>query len=165
MSSNTGQPAWASAKCTDAFICINTYSGYGISQLDPQGRQHLLPPEGSADDIGVAVLDSLAHSRVIDPDKDEGFYDYQAMLQRYEDWVSNLMALYGCETRHDLFKNMKSCQIKLRDGIITILPSHHEVLEGWGGEGIEPEDYVVIPANSSPRAVGQALRLAFSRCR
>jgi hypothetical protein len=59
---------------------------------------------------------------------------------------------------------MKSCDIECSGGIITIGPTKHEKLEGWGrtkGDGIED---VVIPPNSPPAEVGAALRLAFSRC-
>lgn len=47
---------------------------------------------------------------------------------------------------------------------MTIRPSRHEKLEGWGGTGIGGSDHVVISANSTPEQIGFALRLAFSRC-
>jgi hypothetical protein len=74
------------------------------------------------------------------------------------------MQRYGYKTKRALFKNMKSCSVEVDDGMMTIQPWHHEKLEGWSGNGISKEDYVVIPANSTPGEIGEALRLAFSRC-
>ena len=44
---------------------------------------------------------------------------------------------------------MMQCAIEIRDGVLTISPSIHEKLEGWGS-GLPKSDNVVLPSNSSP---------------
>ena len=156
--------AWAEAKNNGEFICVETYSGYRSSTRDPQGKQHLLCPSVGDQELGAAVLDSLAHSRFVPPQEDIALFDSDLVSKRYLEWVNNLMTIYGYKTKRALFKNMKNCNITCRDGLITMGPSHHEQLEAWSGDGISKEDYVVIPSDSPPADVGAALRLAFSRC-
>lgn len=160
--------AWAGAVDNGDFVCVETYSGYSLTGRDPEGAQHLLAPQANDHQLGVAVLDALGRSRFIspleDPEEDLAFFDLESTAKQYEEWVRRLVALYGYKTRRALFKDMKSCQIKRREGTIVIGPSHHEKLELWSGDGISKDDYVVIPADSGPTEVGAALRLAFTRC-
>lgn len=60
---------------------------------------------------------------------------------------------------------MKNCGIHCFNGVITISPTRHEKLEGWGrekGDGIED---VILSVDSSPTEIGAGLRLALSRCK
>jgi hypothetical protein len=168
--------AWAGAKFNSDFIFIETYSGYRSSQADPLGAQHLVRPDASDQELGVALLDALARSRFVLPEPrkdvwihpeatfDMSLYDYDLNNQRYSDWIDRLMGAYGYKTKRALFKDMKSCSVENKLGEIVIRPSCHEKLEAWSGKGIVESDYVVIPANSPASDVGGALRLAFSRC-
>ena len=160
--------AWAAAKYNGDFVCLETCSGYRSFTVDPSGKQYLLSPDVNDKDLGSAVLDCLAHSRFIPPrmmpEEDLALFDRIACDTRYSEWVNSMMAIYGYKTRRSLFKNMTNCSIQSRGGIITIDPSHHEKLEAWSGEGISKEDSVSIPENLQPSEIGEALRLAFSRC-
>ncbi|MFC5694170.1 contact-dependent growth inhibition system immunity protein [Pseudomonas sp. GCM10022186] len=168
--------AWANAKLNKEFICIETYSGYRMSQADHKGVTHLLAPDASDQAVGEALLDALSKSRFVLPEPrkdvwihpeatfDSELYDFDASEQRYKDWISQLMEKYDYKTKRALFKDMKNCSIELKEGSMTIRPSRHEKLEGWGGTGLGGSDYVIIPATSTPEEVGVALRLAFSRC-
>lgn len=155
---------WAAAKLNQDFFCIETYSGYRSYGRDPEGAQHLLDLNANDEAIGFALQDALAKSRFLTLEQVDDFFDYQKNQPQYEAWVQALMQRYGYKTKRALFKSMMSCSIELMDEVITIRPSHHDKLEGWGredGDGIED---VVIPANSSYEEIGAALRLAFSRC-
>lgn len=156
---------WASAKINRKFICVETCSGYRAIATDPKGKQHLLSPDISGEDLGNAVLDALAHSRFIvpaeQPEEDQDLFDFD---RNYSEWVRHLMERYSYKTNHALFKDMKLCNIESREGTMTIRPTHHRSLEAWGGGGITEKDYVVLSASSLPADVGAALRLAFSRC-
>ncbi len=167
---------WADAVFNKEFICVKTYSGYRSSRADPQGVEHHASPEISDQELGVVVLDALAHSRFVLPEPrkdvwihpeatfDMELYDYSLTNQRYDQWVENTLERYGYKTKRALFKDMKKCSIESTKGQITIRPSHHEKLEAWSGKGINESDYVIIPTSSDPSDVGAALRLAFSRC-
>lgn len=168
---------WARALFNGDFICVETWSGYrGVDQLDDKGKQHLLVPDASDEVLGTAVLDAMAHSRFVLPaprtdvwihpevEFDMELYDYKKSIERYAAWTKALMERYGYKTKRALFKEMKSCSIESKNGVIDIRPKHHEKLEGWSGEGITEEDHIKLAANSSAAEIGAALRLAFSRC-
>ena len=155
----------ASAVENGDFVCVETESGHGSTAWDPEAKQHLLPPDVSDDELGQAVLDALAHSRHMSVEEACVFLEYRAVKVRYDTWVAALMERYGYKTRRALFKSMKNCSAECVEGRITIAPTRHEKLEGWGREKDDGIEDVVIPADSPPAAVGAALRLAFSRCR
>ena len=155
---------WAQAESNSDFICVETYSGYRSSALDPEGKQHLLAPDASDELLGLAVQDSLSHSRFLPVEAVPAFFGYRAVAHRYVEWVKALMERYGYKTKRALFKNMKTCGIECCSGVITIRPTNHEKLEGWSGEGISKDDFVIVPEDNPPAVIGAALRLAFSRC-
>lgn len=115
--------------------------------------------------MGAALLDALAHSRFLLPEEDPELFDYQLGVERYHAWVAAIRKQYRYKTKRAMFKNMHCCQIEKVSGVITIEHNRHETLEGWGGEGINKEDYIVLPDTSSAAELGTALRLAFSRCK
>jgi hypothetical protein len=168
---------WAGAKYNGDFYCVETLSGYrGSCTLDPKGKQHLLPPEVSDEILGLAVRDALAHSRFVLPERrtdvwqhpdvefDLELDDYKKTAERYAAWIKNLMEHYGYKTKRALFKDMESCTIVSRSGLLTIQPSRHQKLEQWGREKTDQIEDVTIPADSAPAEIGAALRLAFRRC-
>jgi hypothetical protein len=156
--------AWAVAECNEKFICIETYSYYGATGSDPLGSEHLLPPDADDASLGTAILDALSRSRELTAEEAKTFFDWQQRKKTYAEWIERLKGLYGYKTKRAMFKNMKSCDIKRKGGQITIEPSHHDKLTGWSGEGISPQDYAVVNADSPPDKIGAALRLAFERC-
>ena len=147
------------------FINISTWSSCGIRALDPDGANLLLSKNASNEELGQAALLALSKSRKIAQSEIATFFDRDNVNQRYNNWVANLMDKYGYKTKRALFKKMMRCSIEIRNGVLTISPSIHEKLEGWGGEGFTESDKVILPINSSPEEIGAGLRLAFSRCR
>ena len=156
---------YASAYQNQDFIYIETHSGYRGTAADPDGVQILLPPDASNEDLGKATLAALSKSRIIDISEIATFFDLDKTMKNYNNWVADLMNKYGYKTKRALFKNMMSSDIEIRNGVLTIYPTHHEKLEGWGGDGFTDDDNVVLPINSTAEEIGAGLRLAFSRCR
>ncbi|WP_083451932.1 contact-dependent growth inhibition system immunity protein [Photorhabdus heterorhabditis] len=158
---------WKNARCVfnGDFYSVQTYSGNGLLGADPSGSNYLLQPIVSDQELGKAVLDALSKSRLIPLDKYGDYFDHDANDKQYKNWITEMMGSYGYRSKRQLFKKMNSCNIRLLDGVITIMPYGHKKLELWTGQGIVESDYVIIPADSSPEEVGAALRLAFSRCR
>jgi CDI immunity protein len=168
---------WCRAIANGDFICIETWSGYrGGTSRDPKGAQHFLRPDAGHHDLGDAIIDALAHSRFVlgarrpgfvyppDVEFDMELSDYDESAKRYAAWIEDLKARYRYKTKRALFRDMKNCGIESRSGQITVRPTRHEKLEGWVGTGMGHEDHVVLPADSSADKLGEALRLAFSRC-
>jgi hypothetical protein len=150
---------YAAAKFNGDFFCIESLAHHRSQQQDPQGKQLFFAPDASDDALGAATLDALAHSRFIPLDQLAAWpLDNRP---KYEAWVQNLVDRYGYKTRRALFRHMRHCGIRRKDGRITIHPSNHDSLEGW--QGIKDEE-VAVPADSSAQEIGAALRLAFSRC-
>lgn len=156
--------SWASAKFNEKFIVIDTYSGYISEALDPEGPQYFLTLNVENIKLGLAILNSLKHSRWINLDEISTFYHPDKLKDQYAKWVKNLMEKYEYKTKRALFKNMNACNIRVCENEMQISPLRHEKLEGWGAEKGDNLEPVILPADSSPEEVGAALRLAFSRC-
>lgn len=155
---------YAEAHENQDFINISTFSGCGIRTLDPDGANLCLSKDASNEELGQAALLALSKSRKI-KESEDSYFDFNNISQRYNNWVANLMDKYGYKTKRALFKKMMQCSIEIRNGVLTISPSYHDQLEGWGEDGFTESDKVILPINSSPEEIGAGLRLAFSRCR
>lgn len=164
---------WASVMYNGDFYCVETWSGYGGGAIqDPKGSQHLLAPDVSDEELGLALLDALAHSRFVLSAPKEGvtvhpeveydfeLYDRAIKDELYLTWTEFLMKRYGYKTKRALFKNMQNCSIRQESDILIIIPTYHQKLEQWGGK-IEP---VVLPYKSTAAEIGAALREGFRRC-
>ena len=147
------------------FIHVGTYSGYSSIAIDPDGIQTILPLDVSDEELGQVTLLALSKSRVIDVSEIGTFFNIDNIKKRYDTWVADLMAKYNYKTKRALFKNMMQCSVEISDGILTISPSCHEKLEGWGDKGLTKDDDVVLSVNSTTEEIGAGMRLAFSRCR
>ena len=156
---------YAEAYENQDFINISTFSGFRIKARDPDGENLSLSKNASNEELGQAALLALSKSRKIAQSEIATFFDRDNVNQRYNNWVANLMDKYGYKTKRALFKKMMQCSIEIRDGVLTISPSIHEKLEGWGGDDFTESNKVILPINSSPEEIGAGLRLAFSRCR
>jgi hypothetical protein len=156
----------AGALSNGDFVLIESYSGYRISAVDPQGAQHLLPPDASDESLGTALLDALDRSRFLTLDEARAFFDLKRIEEQRAGWTESLMTHCGYKTKRSLFRNMMNCGIVKVGDSITLEPMIHDKLQAWRGHRPEDDiDDVVIPAASSPSEIGAALRLALSRCR
>jgi len=155
---------WASIYANEKLICVETCSGLRMTARDPDGKFILLSIGASPEGIGDGVKDALSASRVLSPAELGLFFDVSAVKQRYEEWVSLLLKEFDYESRRALFKEMKHCQVECVEGVITIMPTHHEKIEAWSGKGLDESSYVMVPENASSNEVGEAVLLAISRC-
>jgi hypothetical protein len=167
--------SWANADCNGDFILVETVSGYrGPAHREPKGKQHFLALDSSDEQLGQAVIDALAYSRLVlpaprtdvwihpDTEFDMELYDYRQVVERLKAWNKDLMTRYGYKTKRALFKSMDHCGIERKGRKIAISPYRHIALQAW--EPFDESANVVIPADGSPAEIGSALRLAFSRC-
>lgn len=163
---NKDQDFWASVHSTKDFVCVDTYSGLGLVGRDPLYPSRLLLTTASEYDLGESILEALSNSRtLLNAEERVSFFDQEKSNKNYADWVGMLMEKFGHKTKKSLFKDMKNCSVHCINGVITISPTRHEKLEGWGrtkGDGIED---VILSVDSSPAQIGEALRLALSRCK
>jgi len=71
---------------------------------------------------------------------------------------------FGYKNKRSLLKEMMVCGVIQKEGLVTIIPTHHESGDVWNGDGIEDEDKVVISIDLQLAQIGAAIRIAFSRC-
>jgi hypothetical protein len=152
----------AAAKANDDFIDLRTLSGYRLAVLDPAGKHYHFGPDVSDVELGQAVLDALNASRFMRSDEAAALRTNVEKL--YEEWVAATIDRHRYKNRREMFRAMRSCSIERQDDIIRIIPSCHEKLEGWSGDGISPEDHVIVSGGQPVGEIGAALRQAFSRC-
>ena len=152
----------ASISATRKFLCVQSYATRGLSAIDPDGKIFFLERHPEAPELGRAVLECLAASRILPLEEAKIFFDNTAAQRRYEDWLALLMQKFGYKTRRAVLQKMHNCGVDLRNGIITFRPTFHEKLEGWSGELIDKADYVHIPDTSTDEEIGQAALLALS---
>ncbi|RWR02207.1 hypothetical protein ED28_09385 [[Pantoea] beijingensis] len=166
MDFNKDQDYWASCYCTNEFLLIETQSGLGRTGRDPIFPSRLLPLSAENELVGEQILQALSDSRTLNILEERvAFFDLEKGKEQYVAWVAMLMEKYGYKSKKTLFKDMKNCGIHCVNGVITISPTRHEKLEGWGrekGDGIED---VILSTDSSPSEIGAGLRLALSRCK
>lgn len=168
---------WAAAYLNAGLVCVETWSGYrGGERRDYKGKIHRLDASVSDENLGLAIIDSLEHSRWLLGSPREGFvpppglefdmeqYDYKLVAEKNVQWINDLMKHYGYKTKRALFKGLLRCGIELKNGTIKITPMRRSGAEGWEDLGEDNEGVVEIPAESLSADIGAALRVAFSRC-
>ncbi|MCW6567565.1 contact-dependent growth inhibition system immunity protein [Yersinia ruckeri] len=166
MKFNQDQDYWVGCYSTNEFLLIETKSGLGRVSSDPLFPSHLLPTDADEQSIGETILQALLNSRTLTVLEDRvAFFDLVKGKEQYAAWITMLREKYGYKTKKALFKDMKYCSIHCVNGVITISPTRHEKLEGWGrekGDGIED---VILSVDNTPAEIGAGLRLALSRCK
>lgn len=155
----------ASTWYNGGFVLVETYSGRVRMGFDPQGVQYLFPPDTSDESLGWALLDALRASRFLSIEEAVLFFDPKRTTEEYTKRTRLLMVQYGYRTKRALLMKMKNCGIQMVGENITVRPTTHEKLEGWGRTRDDGIEDVVIPSGSPPADIGAALRLAFARCK
>ncbi|MDA8428445.1 MAG: contact-dependent growth inhibition system immunity protein [Geobacteraceae bacterium] len=159
------EPIWknsAGISATNEFINIYTYSGYRLLRADPTCEEHFLPIDAANELLGSIVMEALSKSRFLSLEDARALDEHEK--NRNEDWDKNVMERYAYKSKGALYKNMKYCSISSFDGLLTIYPTRHEKLQSWGVDKRDGIENVIIPVNSSMAEIGDAIRLAFSRC-
>lgn len=153
----------ASIKMNEQFISIQTYSGYRGHRADPDVPSFLFELDATDEALGQGLLDALSKSRCIDLSEVGGFFDLDRTYREYNQWIEFMMSRYGYKTKRALFKNMENCSAYVYDSTIEISPTYHVKLEAWDGTGDKSLD-VHVSIHDTPAVIGQAIRLALSRC-
>ncbi|WP_333501873.1 contact-dependent growth inhibition system immunity protein [Kluyvera genomosp. 2] len=165
MKFNKNQDYRASCYYTSEFLLVETQSGLGMVAADPLFPSHLLPPNADNQSVGEVILQALSDSRTLTVEECETFFNVEKGKEQYAAWIAMLMEKYGYKTKRALFKDMKNCGIHCVNNVITISPTRHEKLEGWGRTKGDRIEDVILSIDSSPAEIGAGLRLALTRCK
>lgn len=152
-------------KANEFIMAINTLSGKRSFILDNKGKEYLLNGNTDNMQIGQALLNCLDASRRVLPSDDIDLFDYKKGIERYKNWVGRLQEFSGIKSKAELFRPMFSLTVIEQNGIIFIQPSRQEKSEAWNGDGIEESDHIQVLRDSSAEKIGEAVRLALSKCK
>jgi hypothetical protein len=145
-------------------IYLQSLSGYrGPRESDHRGLDFTLPFDVDVDDVALrnAMVAVVAKSRFILPRKrvdvvqhpdvefDEEMFSLGIREARYRDWPQMVVQDSGYRTEKEIFERMMRCQIEAENGVMTISPSKHDSLFGWGREENDGLEDVIIPDSSS----------------
>jgi hypothetical protein len=156
---------FAVANLHPSFVCVETWSGYRMSALDPSGARHLLAPDCEDVALGRAVLDALSRSRFfsLEEVRSTDFFNRDVRAAIYADWVLKLRTAYGL-TRRALFKDLHQCDVTATAGTIVMDPKRHVRVEAWEGFAAGEIPDITVSVDSPPAQIGAALRQAFGFC-
>jgi hypothetical protein len=143
----------------EAFI-VESESGLGLMQVDPDAFHCFLQPDAEDAALGEALLAALAASRFLLSEEAKEFRANSE--EKWSAWVSKMLAATGIKDRQRLFHRMASCGVAARDGRIIFTPTIKRRGAAWEGLGRDFESS--IPEGSSPQILGAALREALSKC-
>jgi len=132
--------------------------------LDPAGKALLLTRDCSDEELGTALLNALAASRMLTLKQAETFFAVAELQERYKAWVAGLMQHYKLKTKKALFTGMDNCHVTEREGVVSISPNAHQRLEGWVRTKSMNLPTLTVAANASAEDIGARLREAFSHC-
>jgi len=155
----------ASAYLNEKFILIITKYGCPGGGDDYNSPIYFFSADTEdREGLGQAVLAALKASILV---ASEDFPKVSAVKNqdRYHDFFNEVMEEFSYKTKRALFKKMKYVSMFLKDNYIELHPTRHEKLQAWGrekGDGIED---VIIPLPTPLAEIGQALCLAFQRCK
>jgi hypothetical protein len=125
--------------------------------------QVCLSPDASEGEIGHSLRSALNASRIFAADVPE-FFDWKRMQEDYDSWIKTMMKRYNLKSKRALFRNLASVGVDVYHGKIVMRPRNHEKLQGWSGDGISPDDHVILPQDASEAELGAGVALALSRC-
>lgn len=95
------------------FYLIESEVCYRAALPDPEGVRHVLPPDATAEQLGTAILDALAHSRFIPPshpDFDALFKERKA-AELVDAYDAELMRLAGVKSKIALYRGAKGVNV------------------------------------------------------
>jgi hypothetical protein len=80
---------------------------------DPDGIRHVLPPDASAEQLGTAILDALAHSRFIPPSHPDfdALFKKRKAAELVDAYDAELMWLAGVKTKASLYRGAKGVNV------------------------------------------------------
>ena len=147
----------ASIMATPRYYDVHADSGISSSYADPDCEWILLDTTESDAAVGSAIVTALSQSRFLSlDDREQEIADKIAQRERF------LIQRYGYKSADKMGKETKSVGVWLTKGQMTLTPFHTDDLESFSG--LDKDQNVIIPGDSSPEQIGAAFRLALSRC-
>ncbi|AJE46071.1 contact-dependent growth inhibition system immunity protein [Celeribacter indicus] len=149
------------------FYLIESKVCYRAALPDPEGVRHVLPPEASAEEIGAAILDALAHSRFIPPSHPEfdALFTQRKAAELVDTYDAELMRLAGVKTKASLYRGAKGVNVTHHAdwGEITIFACARRKGRYFWSQTTDVSGEETVPFGASAREVGEAYLRALAK--
>ena len=157
----------ATANQFSKFYLIESEVCYRAAMFDPDGVRHVLSPDATAEQLGAAILDALAHSRFIPPshpDFAKLFTDRRA-AELVDDYDAELMRLAGVKTKTSLYRGAKGVNVThhVDHGEIKIYASSRRKGRYFWSKSTDVTGQETLPSTSSALEVGEAYLCALAK--
>jgi len=149
---------------TRRYYCVWTESGFRLLWGDPDCEPIILDSSVSDAAIGDAIQSALSKSRFLSTAEAESFATVrqQEISDKSAECDAALAKRFGYKNETQMNKEAKYVSVKFSEGKFTIKPYHTNNSTSYSG--VDADQHVIIPGNSSPTKIGAAFRQALSRC-
>jgi hypothetical protein len=153
---------WANIHLNKDFLYMESRSGYRRNLYDIDGFHIYLEPDAPVPIVGASLIRALNQSRFLDPYADHDLFTWQVIEANENAWIKETMSRYGYKTKKRMFDHLAFVHVSQSEGRVTFEPRRWAKTAHWWDL---PEDQnVVIPVTDDEQIVGEAARLALSRC-
>ncbi|HHK75297.1 MAG TPA: DUF1436 family protein [Rhizobiales bacterium] len=150
----------ATANSFSKFYLIESNVAYRAAMPDPEGIRHVLPPDASAEQLGAAILDALAHSRFIPPSHPEfdALFKERKAAELVDEYDAELMRLAGVKNKASLYRGAKGVNVTLEvdHSQINIYAFSRRKGRYFWSRKSDPVGKRTVPAAVSAQELGEA---------
>lgn len=152
--------------CNGEFILFEPLFGYAQYVPLPDSKRKIYNlSELTTVELGQNVKEVLANSRVLDRSEINDFFDNDRIEKCVKESEDIMIKLAHKKNKTIFYKNMMQIPTALDSNIISFRPTKHDRADYYSG--INPgsgSEIVKLSLNSSDEDIGNALKLAFTRC-
>jgi hypothetical protein len=146
-------------------ILFEPLFGYGRYVPLPDSKRKIFSmKEITTGELGKNVKEVFANSRVLDFSEIDVFFDNDKIKSAIDASVGIMMRLFEKKNKSSLNKDMMQIPANIRDGVISLRPTKHDRSCYYSGLSLSDKELVYIPHSSSDEEIGEALKLALTRC-
>ncbi|MEX9817959.1 MULTISPECIES: contact-dependent growth inhibition system immunity protein [Providencia] len=154
-----------SIRVNDFFYFIMVLSGYHLFVVDDTVPIVSVNKKVTNSELGKLSKVALKKCRVIAPHVDSFFFNRDRLAECEKKWLSENLSSLGFKNKKNFYQSMMLCNIREKNGFLTLRPTLHKKLETWTGDGFTEDDYIVLPDSVSDEELGEAIKEVLSRCR
>lgn len=115
-------------------------------------------------ELGRNVRENLANSRVLDRSEISAFFDDDRIEKDWHECLNIMIKLFGKKNKAALERSLMQMPTNVDNGVISFRPTKHVRADHYCGLSLDDKELVYVPLSSSDEEIGQALKLAFTRC-
>jgi hypothetical protein len=154
--------------CNGEKILFEPLFGYAQYVPLPNSKRKIFNISNLSDkQLGKELLEVLSNSRTLDIAEVNSFFNNERLEKEDKECLSIMIKLFNKKNKTELYKCLMKIRIytEYKDNVTNMRPTKHcrsDVYSGISpGEGPE---IIRIPLSSSDEEIGEALKLALTRC-